>query len=302
MDRRTIAMLFKCHASKCIVSAYKKYDELEKQLPLGLVLLAVCQNWPTENASDFVRLVEEHFPGLCANTVDSAGCSPLWYCLYNGNCRWSLYGAADDLVSSLVHAGCDSSKMNRFGLSFDDIAKVFRSEFPPLITPPIVPKVVQPVVAVQTKLAYVARPIHAGIARNGCPAGFVNALQYAVGGVIDSWKCAGAADIVRLWIPAEVHIIGNCAFKACENLEEVEFENCGAGEPLAVGVMAFAACPKLSRVHLSERLVSLGDGAFRDCTMLSQFSIPQQHGLIRFGGVHVFDNCPDKDAKTVSLA
>ena len=166
---------------------------------------------------------------------------------------------------------------------------------------PIIPNVAKPVVAVQTKQTCFASPIHAGIARKGCPVGFVNAMEYAEGGVIGSWKCANAADIVRLWIPAEVRIIGNCAFRACENLEEVEFENCGAGEPLSVGVMAFAACPKLTRVHLSERLVSLGDGAFRDCTMLSQFSIPQPHGSIRLGGVHVFDNCPDKDVKTARL-
>jgi len=301
MGPRTISMLFKCHASKCIVSAYKKYDELEKQIPLGLVLLAVCQHWPTEKASEFVRIVEEHFPGLCANTVDAAGCSPLWHCLYNGNCNVLAYGYADDLVSSLINAGCDPSKMTRFGISFDDISRVLQPNQVRLTVKPTVPKVVKPVVAVQAKPAYVARPFYSGIARNGCPAGFVNALQYAVGGVIDSWKCAGAADIVRLWIPAEVRIIGNCAFRGCENLEAVEFENCGAGEPLTLGLMAFAACPRLSRVHLSERLVSLGDGTFRDCTMLLQFSVPQPHRLIQLGGVHIFDNCPDKDAKMASL-
>lgn len=135
MDRRTIAMLFKCYAFKCIVSAYKKYDKLETQIPLRLVLLAVCQKWPTGKASEFVRFVEEHFPGLCANTVDAAGCSPLWYCLYNSSCNsleiagHEYYMREGFLVSSLLHVGCDPSKMNRFGLSFEDISNAFRARY-----------------------------------------------------------------------------------------------------------------------------------------------------------------------------
>lgn len=315
MDRHTIAMLFKCHAFKCIVSAYKKYDKLETQIPLRLVLLAVCQKWPTGKASEFVRFVEEHFPGLCANTVDAAGCSPLWYCLYNSSCNSLEIAGHEDymregfLVSSLLHVGCDPSKMNRFGLSFEDISNAFRAKRPRLTTPPTVPMVAKTVVAVQTKQAYVVAtktryagiPLSGALIRSGCPEPYVNALDYSDGnGRIARWRCAEDGNIVRLWIPAEVTVIENCAFKGCENLEEVVFENCGAGAPLDIGLMAFAACPKLAKVFLSERLVSIGAGAFRDCTALVDLSIPPVHGLIQMG-MHAFSNCPYEETKKALL-
>ena len=309
MDSRVIAKLFKCHSAKCIVAAYKNNGELEKEIPLGLVLLAVCQSWPSEKAVEFVKCVEAAFPGLCASTLDAAECSPLWYCLYNGDCQKLVDMYENPLVSALIEVGCDSQRQNRFGLSFDaikeDFKRVFRAEYLEAFARPSRPMglprpaATMPPAVVQ-KPSYAARPIDAGTAREACPQGFVNALQYAVGGVIDSWRCAGAADIVQLWIPAEVKNIGNCAFKGCPSLEEVLFENCGAGEQLNVGRMAFADCPKLTRVKLSERLVSLADGAFRDCGAFAECSIPQ-HGAIQVGA-HAFDNCPDRDGKMALLS
>ena len=310
MDSRVIAKLFNCHSAKCIVGAYKNNGELEKEIPLGLVLLAVCQSWPSEKGVEFVQCVEAAFPGLCASTLDAAECSPLWYCLYNGDCQELVDMYANPLVSALIEAGCDSQRENRFGLSFDAIQeefkRVFRAEYPeafarsdtPMVAP--LPAATMPPAVVQ-KPSYAAKPIDAGTAREACPKGFVDALlYYGLNGVIGSWRCAGAADIVQLWIPAEVKNIGNCAFKGCPNLEEVLFENCGAGEPLHVGRMAFAACPKLTKVRLSERLVSLADGAFRDCRAFAECSIPQ-HGAIQVG-THAFDNCPDKDGKMSLLS
>ena len=300
MDSRVIAKLFKCHSTKCIVGAYKNNGELEKKFPLGLVLLAVCQSWPTWEAVEFVKCVEAAFPGLCARTLDVAECSPLWHCLYNGGCyKWGM--SKHPLVLALIEAGCDARMENRFGLSFDAInaefKRMLRAEYPKVY-------IARPIDAGTERDAppkiYAAKPIAAGTAREAIPKGFVNALLYAEGGVIDSWRCAEDADIVQLWVPAEVKNIRNCAFKGCPNLEEVLFENCGAGELLNVGLMAFAACPKLSKVHLSERLVSLADGAFRDCGALADFSIPQ-HGVIKVGP-HVFDNCPDKDGKMALLS
>jgi hypothetical protein len=64
--------------------------------------------------------------------------------------------------------------------------------------------------------------------------------------------------------------------------------------------MAFAACPKLAKVSLSERLVSIGAGAFRDCPALVDLSIPLVRGMIQMG-MHAFSNCPDEDGKKALL-
>ena len=160
---------------------------------------------------------------------------------------------------------------------------------------------IAPIHVVATKPRYAGIPLSRAVIRSGCPEPYVNALDYSdSNGRIDRWRCAEDRNIVRLWVPAEVTVIENCAFKGCENLEEVVFENCGAGAPLDIGMMAFAACPKLAKVSLSERLVSIGAGAFRDCTALVDLSIPPVHGLIQMG-MHAFSNCPYEEAKKALL-
>ena len=129
MDARMLAKLFKCHASECIVAAYQREEAFERQLPLRLVILAVCQNWPVEKGAGFVELVEKMFPGICAGTFDACGCSPLWHCLYNLDCfrgdcnpKWK----ENPLVKSLLTCGCDPMKENSFGLSFDSVTTRMR--------------------------------------------------------------------------------------------------------------------------------------------------------------------------------
>ena len=123
---RVIAMLFKYRFTRCILAAYKNNKEFENQIPLKTVLLAVCQNWPTEKASEFVKCVEEPFPGICADTFDAAGCSPLWHCLYN--CDSPIFLDRSTLVSALIDAGCNPRKKNRFGLSVDDIRSYYQEK------------------------------------------------------------------------------------------------------------------------------------------------------------------------------
>ena len=144
MDSRVIAKLFKCHSAKCIVGAYKNNGELEKEIPLGLVLLAVCQSWSGKKAVEFVKCVEAAFPGLCASTLDAAECSPLWYSLYNGDCyNGDCYMYKPPLVSALVEVGCDTRRENRFGLSFDAIKAqfncMFHAQYPWAIVSPSMP-------------------------------------------------------------------------------------------------------------------------------------------------------------------
>ena len=123
---RVIAMLFKYRFTRCILAAYKNNKEFENQIPLKTVLLAVCQNWPTEKASEFVKCVEEAFPGICANTFDAASCDPLWHCLYN--CDSPIFLDRSTLVSALIDAGCNPGKKNRFGLSVDDIRSYYQEK------------------------------------------------------------------------------------------------------------------------------------------------------------------------------
>lgn len=299
MDGRTIAKLFKLRAAKCIVEAYRNNPELEGLLPLRLVLLAACQNWPAKDCAEFVQMAESAFPGVCASALDAFGCSPLWHSLYNKNsyCR-DRFGYAwemgNPLESELLKAGCDPRQENKFGLSFQLVVERSPKKVHSVPSP-------APVQDVATKCRYVGIPLSSAVIRGGCPTRYVNALDYSEGtGRIYSWRCAGDKNIVRLWIPAEVTVIENCAFKGCENLEEVVFENCGAGAPLDIGTMAFAGCPKLANVSLSERLVSIGAGAFRDCPALVDLSIPPVHGSIQIG-MHAFSNCPGEEEKNALL-
>ena len=122
-----IAMLFKYRFTRCILAANKDDKEFENQIPLKTVLLAVCQNWPTEKASEFVKCVEVAFPGICANTFDAASCDPLWHCLYN--CDGPIFLDRSTLVSALIDSGCNPRKKNRFGLSVDNIRSYSQVKF-----------------------------------------------------------------------------------------------------------------------------------------------------------------------------
>lgn len=308
MDRHTVAKLFNLHAPKCIVGAYKSFPELARKLPIEKILLAVSQSWPLDKGADFIAEAEKSFPGVVRKACDSYGCNALWYCFYNrfsyievnDRCFWR---GEHPMVTALMEAGCDPEVNTRFGISYEGVFTEMCVATVPkrTLTSSMLPPMPLPVMSgnsVVRKAPYVAQPIGSGTLRHGCPVGFVDASRYTdILGNIDAWSCANNSEIVNLWIPAEVKNIQNCAFRGCENLVSVEFENCGGGEPLTIGLMAFAACPKLQSVRLSQRLVHLGDAAFRDCCALDDISIPQVHGEIRVGGIHVFDNCPGKDEK-----
>lgn len=72
-------------------------------------------------------------------------------------------------------------------------------------------------------------------------------------------------DVNSVTIPATVTRIGRFAFQGSRGLREVIFE----GESLIrIGACAFMGCTNLSEIEFPGSLVSIEQGAFRDCTSL----------------------------------
>ena len=79
-------------------------------------------------------------------------------------------------------------------------------------------------------------------------------------------NCFYIAGIERIVIPKGVTKIEHSAFKNCENLKEVVFEE---GSRLrTLGESAFWRCNSLAKISLPEGLKSVGDSVFQDCRSL----------------------------------
>lgn len=86
-----------------------------------------------------------------------------------------------------------------------------------------------------------------------------------------------AEEITAVKIDNGVESIGNRAFYACYNVQNVEFGNSLS----AINSFAFFGCGSLSEVVLPETLIHLGANAFASCTGLKYLHIPS--GVTSFG-------------------
>ncbi|MGI5924445.1 MAG: ankyrin repeat domain-containing protein [Lentisphaeria bacterium] len=55
--------------------------------------------------------LEELMPGICRNTIDQLGNTPLWYCLYDED--------SEAIAQTLLKYGCDPDKRNHLNLSYN---------------------------------------------------------------------------------------------------------------------------------------------------------------------------------------
>ena len=89
-------------------------------------------------------------------------------------------------------------------------------------------------------------------------------------------------------IPASVRKIGNYAFRGCDSLRAISFEE---GSALTrIGTSAFSGCETLESVHLPKSLLSLGDTVFNGCTALSDVTFEVGSELEAIGS-NVFYGC-----------
>ena len=79
------------------------------------------------------------------------------------------------------------------------------------------------------------------------------------------------SNITHLTIGENISEIGYSAFSYCNNLETVTG---GSKTGLKIGYATFEACEKLKEVNLSNSLKEIHGDAFRNCTSLENFIIP----------------------------
>ncbi len=82
--------------------------------------------------------------------------------------------------------------------------------------------------------------------------------------------------------------LGAHAFEGCSNLASVTLGKTGAGLEFNIGAYAFNKCSKLNAVNFNgNRVVSMGDMAFANCTSLTSFALPNNDVIL---GDQVFEN------------
>lgn len=114
-------------------------------------------------------------------------------------------------------------------------------------------------------------------------------------------------DIITVDIPSQVTIIGNDAFRGCENLKTVNmpetvtiigesaFRDCSSlvmyevpRDVMTIGMFAFSGCKSFTRFAIYNNVRMIGNCAFQSCTKLYKFSINKQ--LLQLGE-KVFIGC-----------
>jgi len=91
----------------------KRYKALAAILPPTDLLFYICAKSPEDRSKPLASVLdtlEELFPGICQKTVDRLGNTPLWYCLYEYNCK---------MAEALIRYGCNPDARNHLGLSYN---------------------------------------------------------------------------------------------------------------------------------------------------------------------------------------
>ena len=102
----------------------------------------------------------------------------------------------------------------------------------------------------------------------------------------------GCRNIVGVTIANSIKKIGKNAFKNCEFLKSVEFEENSSFEEFGGSVVyyggAFAECSRLKSINLPEGLLTLTATTFQHCSSLKRIVIPKSLQNI---GRNAFDGC-----------
>jgi len=111
------------HAWKILAHEAEHFREPMAGISLRSILLASCSHPDNQQGSVLIHKLEKLSPGIVRNTFDASGNDPLWYTLYSGisgkyreTLRWTPI--PQELVDTLIVYGCDPTRRNRNGISF----------------------------------------------------------------------------------------------------------------------------------------------------------------------------------------
>jgi len=90
--------------------------------------------------------------------------------------------------------------------------------------------------------------------------------------VLGAHAFAGCTGLQEVVIPVSVQQLGNGVFYGCSALKTITMPS--GGKKLSIGAGAFENCSSLSQVTLSEQLEVIGSSAFKNCTSLQEIVIP----------------------------
>ncbi|MBQ9788719.1 MAG: hypothetical protein IJW31_03875 [Lentisphaeria bacterium] len=111
------------NAGSTINFLLKKYsDEIFSLRTPQEWLFTLCNYFHLTAAIDFIKHIEEKFPGIVKNAIDPWGNDLLWHTFYNDNV-WNPYynRTVNSIQQCLIDFGCDPNKRNALGLSFNSV-------------------------------------------------------------------------------------------------------------------------------------------------------------------------------------
>ena len=85
-------------------------------------LFTLCNYFHLTAAIDFIKHIEEKFPGIVKNAIDPWGNDLLWHTFYNDKV-WNPHykRTVNSIQQCLIDLGCDSNKRNELDLSFNSV-------------------------------------------------------------------------------------------------------------------------------------------------------------------------------------
>ena len=109
------------NAGSTINFLLKKYsDEIFSLRTPQEWLFTLCNYFHLTAAIDFIKHIEEKFPGIVKNATDPWGNNLLWHTFYNDKVWNPCYNqTVNSIQQCLIDLGCDPNKRNALGLSFN---------------------------------------------------------------------------------------------------------------------------------------------------------------------------------------
>ena len=111
------------NAGNTIIFLLKKYsDEIFSLRTPQEWLFTLCNYFHLTAAIDFIKHIEEKFPGIVKNAIDPWGNDLLWHTFYNDKVWNPLYKrTVNSIQQCLIDLGCDPNKRNELDLSFNSV-------------------------------------------------------------------------------------------------------------------------------------------------------------------------------------
>ena len=114
-------------------------------------------------------------------------------------------------------------------------------------------------------------------------------------GVYQIEECAFSDTLIeKVYFPASLQIISNCAFEFCEYLKEIHFKE--NSKLKLIDESAFTNCYELKRVILPSGVEEIAYNAFYSCSSLKEVFIPS---TVKKMGANIFEEC--ESLKVINL-